>query len=180
MQPRLGCFVRNLDLGTEANQFVECPFFGRPGVDTGDHTHVATPKKELLQFSADQAEAGEPHEGAQQVDSICTQDFQRNLRANLQIPVTIHQKGAVSEWNAGAPGRTPGHPLNQRLFYFEEEPSFRGDLTPSANTWGLNGQRMENSVGDLNLNLTAIHGRFRKPGNRFEDPVVDVPSQHIG
>src|SRR5687767_10924551 len=99
MKTGLGGFIRDLDLRTKSDQFVESTLLCRPRVHARDDPHLPASKKELRELRADKAQSSKADESTEQVHTVRALDLECDLGSDLQILVPVDQKRAVSQWN---------------------------------------------------------------------------------
>ena len=179
MQSRSGRLVGDLDLRAEADQFVEGALLGGPGVDAGDHAHLAALQKELLKFLADHPNAGEPHEGTQEVNPVGTLDFERDLRADLQVLVPVDQQDAVTKRDAGSLPSLPVTTGHERRINLQKNLRARLDDPVALAIRRVSREDLQDAIGEVDLGAPTIIDRCRDAADSLQCAVVNVAREDV-
>ena len=97
MKPGPGDLVGNLHSRAEVDKCVQCPTFGRPGINACDHAHLCTLPHPFFKLGAEQTQPRVTHKRAQEIDPIGAWDLPRNLARDLDIAPSIDEKPGPTE-----------------------------------------------------------------------------------
>ena len=75
VEARLVDFVRDFDLGAQANEVIECSLLGGPGVDTRDHAKLATTSCEVGKLLPHQPQTRKSDERTKQIHPVGALDL---------------------------------------------------------------------------------------------------------